>query len=385
MKVLRIIGSVDQKLGGPIESLLRSSEEMRKMGHLVTVASLDLPDAPYLRAFPFEVFALGEPGVGSRVRYSRKFVPWLREHIESYDVAIVEGLWNYSSVGAWLAIKKCRPYVVFAHGMLDPWFRKADPVKHFVKRIYWNLAEGRVLRDAGYVLFTCEEERSAARQSFLGHKYRERVVAFGTADAPQFRLDAYSFRTLVPKLGERRYLLFLGRIDRKKGCDLLVRAFGAIASEFGEIDLVIAGPDLANWRRLLEAEASRLGISCRIHWPGMLSGDAKWAAFQGADAFVLPSHQENFGIAVAEALACHLPVLISNKVNIWREIASAGCGFVADDTEEGTVESLRQFLRLNEADRQRMKERARDCFLKHFEITNATKDLISVLEEVLPR
>ncbi|MVT53321.1 glycosyltransferase [Bradyrhizobium yuanmingense] len=384
MKILRIIGSVDQRFGGPIESLLRTAEEMRNQGHQITVASLDPPDAQYLPSFPFEVHALGQRGMRSRVRYSTTFVPWLRRHASQYDVAIVEGLWNYSSVGTWLGLAKQIPYVVFAHGMLDPWFRKASPTKHFVKQIYWHLAEGRVLRDADYVLFTCEEERRLARQSFHGHRYRERVVAFGTADAP--RLDEkrhIAFRQLVPELKDREYLLFLGRIHPKKGCDILIRAFGAIASEFKELDLVIAGPDQVNWRQALELEARRLGISNRIHWPGMLAGDAKWGAFRGATAFVLPSHQENFGIAVAEALACGLPVLISNKVNIWREIKASGCGLVAEDTEAGTVSCLRQFLRLDTANKARMRQLARNCFLKQFEVKRAAEDLTSVLTEIL--
>ncbi len=384
MKILRIIGSVDQKFGGPVESLLRTAEEMRRQGHQTTVVSLDPPDAQCLSSFPFEVHALGQHGIRSRVRYSTRFVPWLRRHARQYDVAVVEGLWNYSSVGAWLGLARQTPYVVFAHGMLDPWFRKENPAKHFVKQIYWHLAEGRALRDARYVLFTCEEERRLARQSFHGHSYRERVVAFGTADVPKIQETHHpSFRNLVPELRGRDYLLFLGRIHPKKGCDILVRAFAAVASEFRELDLVIAGPDQVNWRQALEMEAGRLGVSSRIHWPGMLTGDAKWEAFRSAMAFILPSHQENFGIAVAEALACEVPVLISNKVNIWREIEASGCGFVAEDTEAGTESCLRQFLRLDRAAKARMRQLARSCFLEHFEIKNAAEDLTSVLTEIL--
>jgi glycosyltransferase involved in cell wall biosynthesis len=384
MKILRIIGSVDQRSGGPIESLLRTAEVMQNQGHQTTVACLDPPDAQYLLPFPFEVHALGQRGMRSRVRYSTTFVPWLRRHARQYDVAIVEGLWNYSSVGTWLGLAKQIPYVVFAHGMLDPWFRKANPTKHFVKQIYWHLAEGRVLRDAHYVLFTCEEERRLARQTFHGHSYQERVVAFGTADVPAINETRHmAFRQLVPELKDREYLLFLGRIHPKKGCDILVRAFGAIASEFAELDLVIAGPDQVNWRQALELEAMRLGVSNRIHWPGMLTGDAKWQAFRGAMAFVLPSHQENFGIAVAEALACEVPVLISNKVNIWREIEASGCGLVAEDTDAGTVSCLRQFLRLDTAKKARMRQLARTCFLEQFEVKRAAEDLTSVLTEIL--
>jgi glycosyltransferase involved in cell wall biosynthesis len=114
----------------------------------------------------------------------------------------------------------------------------------------------------------------------------------------------------------------------------------------------------------------------------MLSGDLKWGAFHAADAFVLPSHQENFGIAVAEALACGLPVLISNKVNIWREIEQDGGGLVAEDTLAGTRELLEQWVRLAPEQQERMRTSARDCFNQRFEIGRAAKSLYEALSRM---
>ena len=111
----------------------------------------------------------------------------------------------------------------------------------------------------------------------------------------------------------------------------------------------------------------------------MLSGERKWGAFHAAEAFVLPSHQENFGIAVAEALACGLPVLISDKVNIWREIVEDGAGFVAGDTEAGTTLLLQNWLALTPDGRQQARERADACFHQRFEIKTAAESLIQIL------
>lgn len=120
-----------------------------------------------------------------------------------------------------------------------------------------------------------------------------------------------------PQLDNKRLLLFLSRIHVKKGCDLLIEAFAEVASD-DSLHLVIAGPDQIGWQADLQKQAKQLGIEQKITWTGMLSGDLKWGAFHATEAFLLPSHQENFGFVVAEALACEVPVLISNKVNIWQ-------------------------------------------------------------------
>src|SRR5438552_12403270 len=111
----------------------------------------------------------------------------------------------------------------------------------------------------------------------------------------------------------------------------------------------------------------------------MLTGNLKWGAFSAADAFILPSHQENFGIAVAEALACGTPVLISNKINIWREIEGNGAGYVENDDLPGTVNLLKRWRATPEISRAEMRENARKCFVDRFEIECATDSLLAVI------
>jgi glycosyltransferase involved in cell wall biosynthesis len=182
----------------------------------------------------------------------------------------------------------------------------------------------------------------------------------------------------VKELSGKRFLLYLSRIHEKKGCDNLIRAFAHLAKKDSEILLAFVGPDPTNWIPELKGIAESLGISDRVLWPGMLTGDDKWGAFMAAEAFVLPSHQENFGIVVAEALASGTPVLISNKVNIWREIQAAGAGIVEDDTLEGTVRLLESWSKLTDLERRDMAEKAKSCFLQNFEIKAAVESLLQV-------
>jgi glycosyltransferase involved in cell wall biosynthesis len=380
MKILRSIHSVNPAQGGPIESVKQSSAVLARRSHVVEIVSLDAPDDAWVRDCPVKVHPLG-PGRGN-YGFTPAFTRWLKERHADYDAVIVQGLWQYSSFGVWRALRgAATPYFVFPHGMLDPWFKRTYPLKHLKKLLYWPWAEFRVLRDAAAVLFTSDEERRLARESFSPYRCNELVVNYGTA-APEIDLAAAreDFFQSFPQLRGRRFLLFLGRLHEKKGCELLIEAFSALrnsASVDQSLDLVLAGPcaDTKYEEHLKRLASSISGVT----FTGMLAGARKWGAFSAAEAFILPSHQENFGIAVVEALACGTPVLISNKVNIWREIAGAEAGYVENDDLAGTARLMKRWVGAAADVRAAMKENARQCFARHFEINRATDSLIEVL------
>jgi glycosyltransferase involved in cell wall biosynthesis len=133
----------------------------------------------------------------------------------------------------------------------------------------------------------------------------------------------------------------------------------------------------------LEKQAQRLGIADRIHWPGLLQKDAKWGAFYASEAFILPSHQENFGISVAEALACGKPVLITDKVNIWQDVVADGAGIVEADTVEGTHSLLRKWLTLPNDQREEMAKSASACFIARYSMGGAAIAIGKMFEQYL--
>ncbi len=183
MRILHLTATLDPAAGGPVEGVRQSAIALAALGHHVEAASLDAPDAPFVADFALPVAALG-PGQG---KYGRTphLVPWLREQGSQFDAVIVNGLWQYHSLAAWQALHGLGArYYVFPHGMLDPWFKRTYPLKHLKKWLYWPWAEYRVLRDAQAVLFTTEEERVLARQSFWLYRAREQVVSYGTGKPP---------------------------------------------------------------------------------------------------------------------------------------------------------------------------------------------------------
>lgn len=366
-----------------MEGLRQWGSKAATLGHSVEVVTLDEPGQPFLKTFPLTAYPLG-PSKG-HYRYNGRLVPWLKAHAKHYEAVIVNGIWQYHSFGVWRALRKTgKPYYVFTHGMLDPWFRRHYPLKHAKKWLYWPWSDYRVIRDARAVLFTSEEERLEARKSFWLYRATERVVAYGTATPPQERQRALeAFHTQFPGLRGMRFLLFLGRIHEKKGCELLLRAFAQHARTDPALHLVMAGPDQTGWASTLKHTAAQLGMAGRITWTGMVRGELKWGAFHACEAFVLPSHQENFGIAVVEALACGKPVLISNKVNIWREIEQDGAGIVAEDTQAGVHLSIGKWQALTAEARERMSQQASRSFQLRFTVDAMANSLLSVLREGL--
>jgi glycosyltransferase involved in cell wall biosynthesis len=209
---------------------------------------------------------------------------------------------------------------------------------------------------------------------------REMVSPLGLAAPPHEADNAeaqrQAFANAFPELDNTRQILFLSRIHHKKGCDLLIKAFAALADQDPSLRLVMAGPDQAGWKTELAALAQDLGVAERIVWTGMLTGDLKWGAFRSAEVFALTSHQENFGFVVPEALACGTPVLISDKVNIFREVVEDGAGFSATDDDAGAKDLLARWLGLTPEERAAMSDKARACFTKRFEIGAATDALL---------
>ncbi len=380
MRILHVIRSLHPEYGGPAQLVRCIVAAGPRLGWEGEVASLDLPGQAFIQEIQFPVHALGENR--TTYGYSKHWVPWLRANIDRFDGVVVHGIWQYQSWGTWRAIRGRKPYVLFPHGMLDPWFKRRYPLKHVKKWFYWHLAERRVLRDANSVLFTCSTEQRLAPESFEMPPWNAAVVPYGaempTGDTQQ---QMESFYQACPGARDKRFFLYLGRIHPKKGCDLLIDAFASIAATEPGIDLVMAGPD-AGMREALEARITSAGFAHRVHWPGLVTGDAKWGAFHASDAFVLPSHQENFGIAVAEALGCSRPVLISDQVNIWPEIYADGAGLVSPDTFAGTRDLLERWLALNEEQRSAMRLRARACFETRYNLDQNVSELVRFFQRM---
>jgi glycosyltransferase involved in cell wall biosynthesis len=378
MHILHIIATMDPAAGGPSESV-RTMLDYAPAGYTSEVVTQDDPDAAFIRNFPYPIHALGPQT--STYGYSPKLLAWLKANRDRFDGAMLNGLWVYEGVATRKVFGGRKPYLVFSHGMLDPYFKKAFPLKHVKKWVYWLLAEYWVLRGAYRMLFTTQAEARLAEQTFWLHQWNGVVIPFG-ADRPPKEGETLraAFHGVYPAMRGRRFMLFLGRIHRKKGCDMLIHAFVKYAALDSDLHLVMAGPDQQGWSAELQAIVAQSGLTERVHWPGMLKGDVKWGAFFASEVFVLPSHQENFGIAVAEAMSCGRAVLLADKVNIAPDIANDGAGLMEPDTQEGTDNLVRRWLELPPAQREALGARALEVFDQRYDMRKSAATIFQLFD-----
>ena len=380
---------MNPRAGGACQGVRNLASRVYDPGTHVEVVCLDDSRAEYLSN---ETVAVRAIGAGRGLwHYHPALRAWLKENLSRFDAIILNGLWQYPGyvLSQLAGSPGMPPYYVFPHGMLDPWFQRAPErrLKAIRNWLYWKAIERRVIANAEAVFFTCDEEMRLARETFRPYRPKRQItIGYGVAKPPHPNptLDE-ALQKNCPGLAGRPYLLFLGRIHPKKGIDLLLRAYskvycGGNSRQSPPASLIIAGPGLeTTYGKDMMALAAAICSPGSVHWPGMLSGDSKWGALYNAEAFVLPSHQENFGIAVAEALSCSTPVLISNRVNIWREIKEDNAGLMSADTLAGTLEMLKQWKSLPPEQRSAMRNDARRCFASRFAIEKVAAHLVDVV------
>jgi glycosyltransferase involved in cell wall biosynthesis len=380
VRVLHVLPSINPAQGGPVEAVRSFTGAMVQDGVSAEVLTLEAPRPAWTSGWSVPIHSLGS--TRTYYLFTPHLGPWLDRNHRAYSAVIVHGIWRYSSAGTWYTLRNlATPYFLFTHGMMDPWFRGAYPCKHLKKLFFWRLIEHRVLRDARAVLFTSEQERQQANRSFRPYECQENVVGYGTADPPNDSRHRAEFIKQFPRLAGKRLALFLGRLHRVKGCDLLIKGFARVAFQDPRLHLVVAGPDEEGLKPSLSQLASGLGVAERIHWIGQLRGASKWGALRSAEVFVLPSHTENYSVATVEALACGVPVLLSERVNTWREIIEDGAGLVAPDDEAGTAKLFIRWQSLTSEDKRIMRLNARRCYLRRFQLDRFVENFIRTLRD----
>ncbi len=268
--------------------------------------------------------------------------------------------------------------------MLDPWNRRAHPVKYLKKFGYWLLVERLTLESAEGVIFTSRQECSLAQGYFPTSNWKSIVVGNGISEPPHVshgRVAEFRRRHGIDQDSE--IWLYLSRIHPKKGIEILLEALSSGRVSTESVTLAIAGDGSPEYLRRLKTTATSLGLDTRIRWLGPLYGERKWEAFASAQLFVLPSHQENFGIAVVEALAMSIPVCTTTAVNIHEDIESSKAGLICKDDTEGLIEALRRWQALSSADRAVMSMNARRCFEEKFRIDGASSRLLETIRGVV--
>jgi glycosyltransferase involved in cell wall biosynthesis len=384
MRILHVIPSISPTQGGPSFAIPLIATALSGAGLTVDIATTD-DDGGERLDVPLNV-PFNRQGANyfcfKRQTHFYKFswpiTRWLAANVSNYDLVHIHALFSYATCAAAFHAKRARvPYIVRPLGALNHWGMLNR--RRRLKALSFRIIESRILGNAAAIHYTSEQERMEATQA--GVTATGAVVPLGI-DVDAQAGDRDLFLQSFPQAAGRRIILFLSRIDPKKGLDILLSAFVRVRQQDSSTLLVIAGDGKPELVRDLKALSRRLGIASDILWPGFLSGSHKAAALAAAAVFVLPSYSENFGIAPVEALAAGLPCVISDQVGIADDVQTARAGLVVPCQPAALAEALLDAVR-DQALRDSMSSNARSLARYKFSIDAMARSLVSLYESVL--
>ncbi|MBD2458452.1 glycosyltransferase [Nostoc sp. FACHB-87] len=388
MKILQIVPSISLIYGGPSQMVLGLAPALAKEGVKVTILTtdsngdtgqqpLDVPlnrpiqqdgyEIIYFRCAPFR-----------RYKFSLELLNWLKIHAKEFDIAHIHALFSpISSAAATVCREKKLPYILRPLGTLDP----ADlQKKKQLKKLYVELIERQNLAGAAAIHFTSEQEAKISAR--FGVKTKDLVIPLGVK--PTQRISASAVRSQLGIPEDVPLVLFMSRIDPKKGLNLLIPALEKLLADNHKFHFVLAGtnPQDPDYENKIKFQIENSSLRSHTTITGFVSGELKAGLLQAADLFVLPSYYENFGIAVAEAMVAGIPVVISDQVHIWQQVSDSQSGWVGQTEVSSLLELLQQALQ-NPQERQRRGINAQKYALENFSWDAIARQMIQAYQQIL--
>ena len=332
MRVLHVIESLSPRYGGPVTVLKNLAAAQRDAGLEVNIFStnadhpkgvLSTSGLTVVNGISAEIFSARFDAL----RISPGLASALRHQLNGFDLVHIHGLYRFpSTYAAYCARRQSLPYIIRPHGSLDPYLYRQSSRSLLLKRLWERWFDLPNLNGASAIHYTSEDERE--RASFLKLRAPSFVVPNGLDWARFASLPARGAFRAQLGIGDALLLLFLSRLNFKKGLDLLVPAFARVRAHHPDAVLAIVGPDNEGYGAKVRGWVAEHGLQTCVRFVDHLQGEAVLQAYVDSDVFALPSYTENFGMVVAESLACGTPVVISDQVNIHREVSGAGAGLV---------------------------------------------------------
>lgn len=392
MKILHVITTMSPRIGGPSAVLKSLAHEQAHAGHEVTVCStsqdyptgqMDVRTGSPVLNDNFSIWY--HKSQFTPLSFSISLGSWLKRSITTFDIVHIHGIYRFpTTYGAWCARRAGVPYIIMPHGSLDPFlFRQSRFGKMALplKRMYECLFDMPNLNHASAIHYTAQEE--AERAAFLELRARAVVIPNGVDWEFYANLPGWgSFRRRIGLEERRPLVLFLGRINFKKGLDLLVPSFVHVLEMVPEAWLAFVGPDNEGYGTKVRQWCREQGIADNVSFVDHLGPEEVKQAYVDADLFVLPSYTENFGMTVVEAMACGCPVVISDKVNIWREIQKEGAGLVFGLHPQEIANAICQVL-LDKDIAREMGRRGRVAAQRHYSWPRIVDQMVQVYRKVI--
>ncbi len=380
MKIVHVAGYYQpaREWGGPVRSVALLVEALGRAGASVEVLTTNArgsrrlckepPGTRYVGGVPVTYCEASGP---RRFFFSADLTAEIWRRVSTADVVHIHGLWTYPVVAAARACERHRvPYVLSPRGSLDPWALRQKSLK---KRAYLAVLERHTIRRAALLHFTTDDEHACAPSEFRSQPH---VVVPNCLELDEAASEQTERALAVPEI------LILGRIHPMKGFDLLVPALRRLADAGRVVDAVVAGNDENGYRAAVERLAAQHRVQHRIRFVGEVDGPRKNAALRRALLLVAPSYRENFGNAVAEAMALGLPVVVSERVGIAADIAEHGAGLVVPLDPAAIAAALERLL-ADPALRAAMGKRGRELVRTKYSKPAVAEAMLRSYEQIL--
>lgn len=356
-KILHVIPYMHPSTGGPPVVVENFVAEARRLGHSSEILSTTKFCRDDERSLKARLDELAPTTLLTELQtlpfFSRSASAVIDAHVRRADLVHVHTLWRPLNIAArYACLRHDRPYVVMPHGMFDPY---SLSVKALKKSIYLRLFEGRNMACAQRMIYTTSEEERLAALAGLRLPPGEIVPLGARASATAIGDLRLRFLLRYPRAEGRRRLLFLGRLHHKKGLDRILSSLRKAKQAIPNLLLIVVGTGQPAYEEHLRQLVSASHLDQHVLFTGHLDGELKWASFAAAELFLLPSRQENFALAVAEAMQMGVPVVITDKVNTWPYVEEAGAGLVLAERDiDATLPQAIETLLTDETSRSKM-------------------------------
>ena len=377
IKILRIIDTLDKIYGGPSNTIIDSSKILSKKGFRVDILTHDHDYGDTKVNNNIKIFNKGPNFTNYFLNI--KITLWLLKNRHRYDFFIIHGIWKFKTLLARFLLKG--RYFVFTHGMLDPYFG-TEFFKNLKKNIFWLLIEKKNLTNSNTILLTSNNEKKSLDQTYVNTSgIKKTVISYGIKRTEfSKKISLKIFYKKFPELHKKKFVLFLGRFHKKKGCEVLLESVKILKKKNIDIRVLLVGPDNQYKKKLMKL-AKNNQIESNLIWSNFLSGKLKWGAIYASKAMVLSSHGENFGVSIVESLSCGKPVLITNKVNIFNYIKNYNAGYVSSDNNLSFSKILEKFYKLQKRQMLSLVKNSVYCFNREFNLERTKNGLDKFLKD----